>query len=92
LATPGGDPNGAPLADGQLAPADGSVAYQTVIQPVVTIGGTPAQVSWSGIVPGLAGEYQVNVTIPAGAPPGDDVTLMLSAGGLTDSVSIAIGQ
>jgi uncharacterized protein (TIGR03437 family) len=38
-ATPGGDPNGKVLPTGSVAPADGSVLYQTVQNPTVTIGG-----------------------------------------------------
>ena len=90
VASPGGDPNAVALGTGQLAPADGSVTYETTIRPTVTIGGVPAQVAWSGIVPGLAGAYQVNINIPAAVAPGDDVMLTLTAGGLSDSVSIAI--
>lgn len=91
-ATPGGDPAGAPLATGQLTPADGSVLYQAVLAPAVTVGGVPAQVTSSGIVPGLAGEYLVSITVPAGVTPADDVPLVLTLNGLSDTVSIAVGQ
>lgn len=38
--------------------------------PVVTIGGVPATVLFAGLIsPGL---YQINVTVPAGAPSGDN--------------------
>jgi len=37
-ATPGGDPNGKMLPTGSVAPANGSVLYQTVQKPAVTIG------------------------------------------------------
>ncbi len=63
------------LPTGSLAPTDGSVLYKTVATPAVTIGGIPADVSFSGIAPGNAGQYQINVAIPSGVKPGDDVPL-----------------
>ena len=63
-ATPNGDPNGKVLPTGSLAPTDGSVLYKTVAMPTVTVGGVPADVSFSGIAPGNAGQYQINLEIP----------------------------
>ena len=63
----------------------------TTTKPVVTIGGVPAQVSFSGLAPGSAGEYQVNALVPANAPTGDAVPLILSIGGATsNAVEIAV--
>ena len=64
LATPDGDPSGRPIPTGSVAPVDGSVLYKTVQTPVVTIRGYAAPVSFSGIAPGTAAEYQINTTIP----------------------------
>lgn len=90
-ATPNGDPNGALLPAGMLAPADGSVLYNTVDLPLVTIDGIPATVSFSGIAPGNSGEYQINVTIPQGVQPGDNVLLNVTMpDGNSDSVTIAV--
>lgn len=90
-ATPNGDANGAVLATGSLAPTDGSVLYKTVEPPVVKIGGVQAVVSFSGIAPGNAGQYQINVQVPGGVKPGDDVTLEITMpDGSTDTVTIAI--
>lgn len=90
-ATPNGDPNGAVLPTGSLAPADGSVLYKTVATPVVKVGGIPADVSFSGIAPGNAGQYQINLAIPDGVKPGDDVTLTVTMpDGSTDTVTIAV--
>jgi uncharacterized protein (TIGR03437 family) len=88
-ATPNGDPNGQPLATGTVAPADGSTIYETVAMPSVTIGGLPATVGFSGIAPGNAGLYQINVTIPDGVPIGDDVPIVVTVGSSTDTVTIA---
>lgn len=92
-ATPNGDPAGIPLPTGTVAPADGKTVYLTLSQPGVAIGGVPAQVSFSGLAPGFAGLYQVNVQIPAGAPAGDDVPLNVTMpnGQADSSTTIAIG-
>ena len=90
-ATPNGDPNGKVLPTGSLAPVNGSVLYKTVETPKVTIGGVAAEVSFSGIAPGNAGQYQINVQVPTGVKPGDDVTLTVTMpDGSTDTVTIAI--
>jgi uncharacterized protein (TIGR03437 family) len=89
-ATPGGAPGGLILATGQVAPASG-VLYETVETPIVTIGGIPAQVQFSGIAPGFAGLYQVNVPIPSGVQPGDDVPITIGMpGSIVDSATIAV--
>jgi uncharacterized protein (TIGR03437 family) len=90
-ATPNGDPNGKVLPTGSLAPTNGSVLYKTIDSPKVTIGGVDAGVSFSGIAPGNAGQYQINVQVPSGIKPGDDVTLIVTMpDGSTDTVTIAI--
>ena len=89
-ATPGGDPNGAVLPTGSLAPASGNPLYQTVATPTVTIGGQPAQVLFSGVGPGYNGLYQVDVQIPANTAPGTDVPLVVTASGASDSATIAV--
>jgi len=58
-----------------------------------TIGGVPATVLFAGLAPGFVGLYQVNVRIPAQAPLGDTVPLILVAGGEYSNVAtIAIRQ
>lgn len=44
-----------------------------VVTPQVTIGGQPAQTPFAGLVPGLAGVYQINVVVPAGLAPGQQL-------------------
>ena len=78
------------LPTGQVAPADGSTLYRIQQTPTVTIGGIAAPVSFSGIVPGTAGEYQINLTIPSGVPVGDQVPIIASIGGSSDTVGPAI--
>ena len=90
LATPNGAPNGKPVPTGSVAPIDGSVIYNTVTTPTITIGGLPATVSFSGIAPGTGSEYQLNTTIPAGVQPGDDVPIVITMGNSTDTVTLAV--
>jgi uncharacterized protein (TIGR03437 family) len=76
-ATPGGSQSAPPLPTGDIAPAGGNPLYETVLKPEVTIGGLPARVDFSGLTPGAAGLYQVNVVVPAAVAAGDDVPLVL---------------
>jgi uncharacterized protein (TIGR03437 family) len=85
LATPNGNPNGTPLPTGQIPPIDGSVLYETPTTPVVTIGGISAKVLYSGLAPGSAGEYQIDVIVPTGVTNGDQIPVVLSILGASDS-------
>ena len=93
-AAPDADPAKGVLGTGVLAPADGSTLYRTVYLPSVTVGGVPAKLLFSGIAPGFAGLYQVNIEIPATAPIGDYVPISISMpnGSKDDSTTIAIKQ
>jgi uncharacterized protein (TIGR03437 family) len=63
----------------------------TIATTAVTIGGIVAQVTFSGLAPGAVGLYQVNVQVPAGAPSGDAVPVILSIGGVaSNTVTIAV--
>ncbi len=56
-------------------PADGAAALsnplsQTPTNPIIMIGNQQANVLFSGLAPGFAGLYQVNVTVPTGLTSG----------------------
>ncbi|HLG97479.1 MAG TPA: IPT/TIG domain-containing protein [Bryobacteraceae bacterium] len=90
LATPNGDPNGKPLSTGSVPPADGSVLYETVQQPIITVGGLAVTPIFSGLAPGFPGLYQVDFQVPAGVT-GDDVPVVLGMpGSATDSRTMSI--
>ncbi len=99
-AAPNGNASQGTLATGQLTPAGGSPLYQTVQTPVVTIGSgagaVSATVTRSMVVPGYyAGFYRMDIQIPATAPVGDYIPLMVAMpnGGLQDATTtIAIQQ
>jgi len=52
------------------APAPASPPARTSARPQVFIGNQSAEVVFSGLAPGLAGVYQVNVIVPSGMRPG----------------------
>jgi uncharacterized protein (TIGR03437 family) len=72
-------------------PAPLGTLLRTVVTPSVTIGGFPAAVDFSGLAPGFVGLYQVNAQIPANAPSGNEVPVVLSIGGVaSNTVTIAV--
>jgi uncharacterized protein (TIGR03437 family) len=75
-------------------PADGSPSSGnslTTATPTVTIGGVPAQVTYSGLAPGEVGLYQVNAVVPAGVPTGSAVPVVITLGnGVSNTVTMAI--
>ncbi len=54
-------------ASGDPAPDSSST---TLVSPTVFVGGVAASVLFSGLAPGYAGLYQINVSIPEAAPTG----------------------
>ena len=67
-------------------PATGSPTTQftsvTLNTPTVTIGGVPAEVTFSGLAPGIGGVWQVSVRLPEGVAFGPAVPIKLSIGGI----------
>ena len=77
-------------------PADGAMALSdplswTTTTPTVTIGGIPATVVFYGLAPGYVGLYQVDALVPATAPAGNAVPVVISMGDATSNkVTIAV--
>lgn len=67
-------------------PAPSSPLSRTTSDPAVTIGGQQAAVSFSGLAPGFAGLYQINVTVPTGLAPGT-YPIVMTIGGKTSNTS-----
>jgi uncharacterized protein (TIGR03437 family) len=87
------DPQG---ADGAIIPAVASALKKPVLPVAATIGGVPAQVVYAGSAPGLvSGVMQVNLVIPANAPTGGAVPVIVTVGTATtqtgaNTVTLAI--
>jgi uncharacterized protein (TIGR03437 family) len=60
--------------------------------PTMMVGGVPAKVSFSGLSPLLVGVYQVNIVMPSGVTPGNNVSLQIQTpdATTTDQVTIAV--
>jgi uncharacterized protein (TIGR03437 family) len=71
-----------PGVDGMIIPAVLSALKHPVLPVSVTIGGQPADIQYAGSLPGfVSGAMQVNVVVPAGAPSGPAVPVVLTVGG-----------
>ncbi|HXE74406.1 MAG TPA: PQQ-dependent sugar dehydrogenase [Candidatus Xenobia bacterium] len=76
-------------ATGAAAPAN--PLSQTTSTPTVTVGGVPATVLFSGLAPPFVGLYVVTLQVPADAPTGNSVPVVLTIGGIqSNAVTIAI--
>ena len=84
------------LGDVDPRPANGAGApsnpvANTKTKPTVTLGGVDAPVSFSGLTPGYVALYQVNVQVPANAPSGAVVQLVVTIGSVaSNTVTIAV--
>jgi uncharacterized protein (TIGR03437 family) len=77
-ATGQGPISGMPVA-GQVA--EGLFATTETPQVFINAGFVPpGDVQWSGLAPGFAGLWQINVKVPADAPPGDVVVFIIYGG------------
>lgn len=72
------------------APALASPLSRTTATTGVWIGTVPGKVTFSGLAPGFVGLYQMNVQVPASAPTGHDVNLMLLNWGNSTATTIAV--
>ena len=76
-------------------PAGSNPYSETLLRPVVTIGGVEARVDFSGLAPGFAGAYQVNARIEANTPAGNAVPLQIKMGAdgrMSNIVTIAVSE
>ena len=87
---------------GEVSPALKSAWTPTAGSPVpilpkpvlplsVTVGGTPAFVTYAGISPGLIGTMQVNVTVPMSVAPGKQA-VVVTVGGVASAPGTVVVQ
>jgi uncharacterized protein (TIGR03437 family) len=80
-----------PVKSGEQTGVPAGCCYNTNETPVVTVGGAPATVQYSGLAPALLGVYQINVLIPDAAPTGVAIPVSVTIGGATsNTVTIAV--
>ncbi len=73
-------------SDGTIIPADGSGLKKPNLTVTATIGGMKADVQYAGSAPGIvSGVMQVNLLIPAGAPVGGAVPIVINVGTASSS-------
>jgi uncharacterized protein (TIGR03437 family) len=71
--------------------ASSTVLSRTVTEVTATVGGIPSTVNFAGLAPSFIGLYQVNVVIPDGVTPGDNVPVVLTEGSqVSQPVTIAV--
>ncbi len=76
--------------DGALAPVVEPLP-RLVTQPVVTIGGLAAQVTYAGAAPGLiAGLTQIDAYVPSGVKPGLSVPVVVQVGNYQSQAGLTI--
>jgi uncharacterized protein (TIGR03437 family) len=63
------------VADGATAP--GSPPARTTAEPAVFFNGRRAVVAFTGLAPGFAGLWQINVQVPSETPVGNDVVVQV---------------
>jgi len=71
-------------------PASSDILSETVVTPTVTIGGAPADVTYSGLTPGFAGLYQINARAAGFTPTGTQQSLVVTVGGASTAVNVRI--
>ena len=81
--------NGLGAVNGTAGTGQPAAALETKTKPTVTIGGSPAQVLYSGLAPGFAGLYQVNVQLPSLVVASDRTVVLLKIAGLSIPANIS---
>jgi uncharacterized protein (TIGR03437 family) len=74
--------------DGAIIPSDGSGLKKPLSTVTATIGGVTADVQYAGSAPGIvSGVMQVNLLIPATAPVGNNVPIVINVGSASSSAA-----
>jgi adhesin/invasin len=79
-----------PVTAGSVSPASPLADTKNVV--TVTIEGKAANVFYSGLAPGFAGLYQVNVIVPTGLTPSSNAPLVITVSGQSSPVTTVAVQ
>jgi uncharacterized protein (TIGR03437 family) len=79
-----------PPMDGAAAPSDELSPTRQTLE--VIVGGVPAVVRFSGLVPGFSGLYQINFDVPSTSPLGDQVEVKVVAPLYTSNIAKVLVQ
>jgi uncharacterized protein (TIGR03437 family) len=79
-----------PVADGAAAPS--SPPATSTVTPAVVLGGKQLPVLFSGLTPGIAGLWQIDVALPADAPTGSAMTLSVEFAQFNAQTTVAVVQ
>jgi minor extracellular serine protease Vpr len=71
-------------------PASGTLLSVTSSPPTVTIGGVSALVGFTGLAPGFAGLYQINVTVPSSISAGTQPVIVSAGGQIAKTSNITV--
>jgi uncharacterized protein (TIGR03437 family) len=77
------------VADGAAA---GSTLSNSVTMPNVFLGGQQMRVLFSGLTPGAAGLWQIDIAIPGDGPTGSALPLVVESGLRSNSITVAVSQ
>jgi uncharacterized protein (TIGR03437 family) len=78
-----------PVADGEAA---GTTLSKSVTMPNVFLGGQQMQVLFSGLAPGAAGLWQIDIAISSDGPSGSALPLVVESGLRSNSIKVAVSQ
>lgn len=73
---------------GESAPGD-PLAIATQV-PTVTIGNTPLQIDFAGLVPGQIGVYQINATVPGSVTDAAQTPLTIKQGTISTAIPVRV--
>ncbi len=80
-----------PVEPVAISGQDSIDALRTVTTPVrVFVGDAEAQVLFAGLAPQFVGLYQINISIPLGAVPGDAVPIRIEQGGVVSRIDVTV--
>jgi uncharacterized protein (TIGR03437 family) len=87
-----GTGQGAVTAPAEDGAAVGKVLSSSVVTPLVFLGGRQMPVAFSGLAPGFAGLWQINVPIPLDAPTGPEMELTVVSGQTSNKLLVNVKQ